>query len=73
MYISVKIGRLPGIYNENENWYSQIEGFKYAEYKEFDDIELARKYMKITANKKLTDPKYTNNILAAIKTKKNFY
>lgn len=45
-YYVVKVGRLPGIYTEDEDWYSQIEGFKYAEHKVFTDIEEARKYMR---------------------------
>ncbi len=72
-YYAVKIGRLPGIYNEDEDWYSQVEGFKYAEYKEFDEVEKARKYMRSKTSSKKKTSTYKGKKLSAIKAKKNWY
>ncbi len=72
-YYAVKVGRVPAIYDEDEAWYDQVHGFKYAEYKEFDNIESARKYMKTRATKKKQTSTYRGSKLSAIKAKKNFY
>lgn len=45
-FVAIKKGRFPGIYNQDENWSEQILKFKMAEFKGFDDIDKARKYMR---------------------------
>jgi viroplasmin and RNaseH domain-containing protein len=72
-YYAVKVGRVPAIYSEDEDWYYHIEGLKNAEYKEFDDIEEARKYMRSKITTKKSKSKYKGSKLSVIKAKKNWY
>ncbi len=45
-YVAVKKGRMPGLYRQNENWREQILGFKFAEFKGFNNAEEGREYLR---------------------------
>lgn len=72
-YYAVKVGRVPGIYDEDENWYDQVKGFKNAEYAVFTDINNARVYMRSKKTPVKNSTSYKGSKLSYFKAKKNLY
>ena len=74
-YYAVRVGRINGIYNTWNECKLQIDGFSNAEYKKFDYIEDAKKYIKIGKNNqkddKLIDNDYNEKTLIKDKNENN--